>query len=39
VKEVISSDINLLAAQIENLKDDVSNGENIQGTMVRGRCW
>jgi outer membrane murein-binding lipoprotein Lpp len=29
VKEVISSDINLLAAQIENLKDDVSSGENI----------
>jgi hypothetical protein len=39
VKEVISSDINLLAVQIEYLKDDVSNGENIWDTMVRGHCW
>jgi hypothetical protein len=29
VREVISPDINLLAAQIENLQDDVYNGENI----------
>jgi hypothetical protein len=39
VKEVISSDINLLAAQIENLKDVVSKGENIRDTMVKGHCW
>jgi len=39
VKEVISSDINLLAAQIENLEDDVSNGENIRDMVVRGHCW
>jgi hypothetical protein len=30
VKEVISSDINLLANKVESLKDDVSNRESIE---------